>query len=266
MPASNPYLDVMMHATRTAGAQLLRRFHDRAALLIEYKNPGDLVSVADRESEDTILGILDAAYPDFGVMGEEGSSRPANQDGYYWIIDPLDSTSNFLFGVPFWCVTMALAKGDQIVAGVTYDPVHDEMYTASLGGGAFCNGQPIHTSAKTDLKQCAIGLDIAAPPHPLMGDYVHAVDVSLAHCATGLTQRCCGLSMAYLAIGRLDVFAHFGRAKPWDMAAGWLLITEAGGILTDIHQKALHLESGSLLCAAHPSLYESYRALLQRAA
>jgi myo-inositol-1(or 4)-monophosphatase len=259
--AGNAHLDAMIAAAKSAGSDLLAHFCNRESLLVEYKNPGDLVSAADRQSEQTIISILDQNFPDYGIMGEEGSSRPVSSDGYCWIIDPLDATNNFLHGIPYWCVTIALAQHDHILAGVTYDPVHDELFTALAEQGAWCNNNPIRTTSKTTLASAAASLDIGAPPHPLMQTYHHAMEKSLTLCATALTQRCCALSMAYVAAGRLDVFLHFGRVNPWDMAAGWLLVQEAGGIITDINTNPLHLTSGTLRCAATRTLYDATESL-----
>lgn len=260
--AGDPHLDVMIAAAKSAGSDLLAHFYNREKLLVAYKNPGDLVSTADRQSEETIIHILDQTYPHYGIMGEEGASRPACADGYRWIIDPLDATNNFLHGIPYWCVTLALEKHGTVIAGVTYDPLHDELFTAVAGQSAWCNGTPIRCTEKTDLASAASSLDISAPPHPLMQTYRHAMEQSLTHCATALTQRCCALSMAYLAAGRLDIFLHFGRVNPWDMAAGWLLVHEAGGIITDINTNPLHLTSGTLRCAATHALYDVTESLL----
>lgn len=251
-----------MHAARTSGAALLERFRNRDALLVEFKNPGDLVSLADRESEDTIMTLLSQTYPDYGILGEEGTDKPANANGYRWIIDPLDATGNFLFGIPFWCVTIALEKNGLVLAGVTYDPVHDEMFTAVHGQGAQLNGKPIRTSTRTTLRTAAAALDIGSPPHPLMDLYSRTFTHCMESCATAFNKRCCALSMAYVAAGRMDLFVHFGSAKPWDMAAGWLLVREAGGMVTDIHQTELHLQSGHVFSAANPDLYEQFRPFL----
>lgn len=261
----NPHLDAMIKAARASGTKLLERFHNRAQLLVEFKNPGDLVSLADRESEETIIAVLRQAFPDYGVLGEEGSDTPANDEGYRWIIDPLDATGNFLFGIPFWCVTIALEQHGSVIAGVTYDPVHDELFSAAAGEGTCVNGQPVHTSTRTHLSQAAAGLDIGSPPHPLMAIYSHAFTKSLESCATAFNKRCCALTMAYVASGRIDILAHFGNAKPWDLAAGWLLVTEAGGTVSDIHQKELHLQAGSVLCAANQSLYNQFVPFLKAA-
>lgn len=261
----NPHLDAMIKAARTSGAKLLERFNNRNTLLVEFKNPGDLVSLADRESEETIIAILQQFFPDYGILGEEGTDKPANNDGYRWIIDPLDATGNFLFGIPFWCVTIALEQHGTVIAGVTYDPIHNDMFYATAGGGAFVNDAPIHTSERTQLSQAAAGLDIGSPPHPLMSIYSNAFTKSLESCATAFNKRCCALTLAYVASGRIDILAHFGHAKPWDMAAGWLLVREAGGTVSDIHQKELHLQSGSVLCAANKSLYDQFVPFLKAA-
>lgn len=257
------HMSVMVRAARTAGAKLLARFQQRETLLVSYKNPGDLVSIADQESEDTIIAVLDNAYPDYGVMGEEGADRPANADGYRWIIDPLDATGNFLNGIPFWAVNIALEQQGVVVAGVTYDPVHDEIFIAGKGQGAFLNDKPLKTGVKTELAKAAVAVDIGAPPHPRRLDFMHTVGQMFEQCAAGAILRCSALSMASVAAGRLDVFAHFGKSKPWDLAPGWLLITEAGGIVTDIAQNPLQLQSGTVLCAANPILYDAFVPLLK---
>jgi myo-inositol-1(or 4)-monophosphatase len=254
----DPHLDAMIQAACTAGAKLLTRFHNRDSLLIEYKNPGDLVSLADRESEEMITAILNDAYPHYGVLGEEGSSKSANADGFRWIIDPLDATGNFLNGIPFWAVNIALEQHGSVIAAVTYDAVHDELFSATRGQGAYLNGTAIHTKPTTSLAKAATAVDIGAPPHARSRDFGHVTQQIFTHCAAGSILRCTALCMASIAAGRLDLFAHFGKAKAWDIAPGWLLITEAGGVATDIEQNPLHLEAGSVLCAANQTLYDQF--------
>ncbi len=257
-------LDVMIVAARTAGAILLEQFRNRETLLVEYKNPGDLVSLADRQSEETITAILDAAFTDYGVLGEEGAERPANAEGYRWVIDPLDATGNFLNGIPFWAVNIALEQHGTVIVGVTYDAVHDEMFTAIKGQGAFLNGKPIQTNSKKDsLAKAAAGIDIGSPPHPRSQDFGNTVAQIFAQCAAGAILRCSALCMASIATGRLDIFAHFGKAKAWDIAPGWLLVTEAGGIVTNIDHQPVHLNSSNVLCAANQTLYDQFIPLLK---
>ena len=157
----DPVFDVnlMTGAARTAAAALKADFAALENLTVDEKGPGDFVSRADRKSEETIVGILSDARPDWGFLGEEGTDRQGNDPRFRWIIDPLDGTNNFVHGLPHWCITIALERDGEIVAGATYDPLLDEMFHGVLGGGVFLNGLPLKRMTRKGIKNALVNID-----------------------------------------------------------------------------------------------------------
>ena len=259
------HIMVMSAAARTAGHQLLDHFRNRDTLLIEYKNPGDLVSIADRQSEETIIAVLTAVFPDYGILGEEGGAKPASAAGYRWVIDPLDGTSNFLHGIPFWCVTIALEQNGTVLAGVTYDPIQNELFYAVKGQGTYLNDQIMSTKQNHSLHSASVSLDVGGSPHITIPSFTKAFAASSEHCATAMCLRSCALTMAYVAVGRLDIAVNFGKVNPWDTNAGWLLVTEAKGVVTDTTGEAVNINTDNVLCVANQNLYDQFIPLLKAA-
>lgn len=221
--------------TREAGKLALDYFDRRDQLEIEHKGMQDLVSLADRETEDVIRGGLSAAFPDDAIIGEEGGTEEAGADGPLWIIDPIDGTMNFLRGVPYWSVAVALMVDRKLMAGITYDPVHDELFTARKGGGAFRNGRRMQVSTANDPKQAVIGATFS---------FKMSVDaygrLLTAILRAGSDHRRLGstaLMMAQVADGRLDACATL-HCNSWDVIGGLMLVEEAGGIASDFQDGA----------------------------
>jgi myo-inositol-1(or 4)-monophosphatase len=255
-------LDLMEQAARKAGESLLHDFLHREDLIIESKEHSSFVTEADRRSEDMIVEILRKAYPDWGILGEEGTDYASSKDGYRWIIDPLDGTTNFLHGIPDWSVTMALEKQGEIVAGITYDPTRNELYVAEKGQGAFLNGKRLQISQKNELNRFIINLDMGFSRHDVKAvkelsaasEKVYALE---GHVHNG---RGMALGMAYLAAGRCDLL-HSWSVYPWDYAAGIILVQEAGGIVTDLTLLPVKLEKSGVL-AGNAVLHSAYAKLL----
>ncbi|MGI9421101.1 MAG: inositol monophosphatase family protein [Geminicoccaceae bacterium] len=221
--------------TRDAGKLALDFFERRDQLVIEQKGMQDLVSVADRQTEDVIREGLNRAFPDDAIIGEEGGSEAAGAAGPLWIIDPIDGTMNFLRGVPYWSVAVALMVDKKLMMGITYDPVHDELFTARRGGGAFKNGQAISVSDAKDPKQAVIGATFSFKMSidaygSLLGAVLRA---GSDHRRLGST----ALMMAYVADGRLDACATL-LCNSWDVIGGLMLVEEAGGIASDFQDGA----------------------------
>ena len=230
--ASSAFLETALEAAKTvaheAGALLRGRFYD--AKSVSYKADASPVTDADLLSEELIRGRLAKKFPDIGLEGEElGAAVDGN--GLRWIIDPLDGTRNYAGNIPHFAVNLALAEGDEVLVGVTHDPMRQETFHAVKGGGAFLNGRPMKVSGRTAVAQCIIGLDLAT-----MGPRALAA-IKLAQSLYPDLQsiRIFGssaLGLAYAAAGRLDVFLHHTLA-PWDIAPGLLLVREAGGEVLD---------------------------------
>ncbi|MBV8631424.1 MAG: inositol monophosphatase, partial [Silvibacterium sp.] len=236
---------------REAGA-LLRDYY-RRGVATEYKGDVDLVTEADRASEKLIVERLHRAFPEHGVYGEEGTR--SNMDGEYrWYIDPLDGTTNFAHGFPVFCVSMGLerrasslsAKQDgEIVAGVIYDPLRDELYTAEKGKGAYLNGVPIHVSRVGELAEALLATGFPSRKrHDNPNIHFYQEFTLRSH---GVRRAgAAALDLAYTACGRLDGFWEF-NLNPWDTSAGALLVAEAGGSITTFDGSAFRLDSKEVL-------------------
>lgn len=257
-------LDLMTGAARTAAAALKADFAALDTLAVDEKGPGDFVSQADRKSEATIVALLSDARPDWGFLGEEGTDRQGNDPRFRWIIDPLDGTNNFVHGLPHWCVTIALERDGEIVAGATYDPLLDEMFHGYAGGGVFLNGKPLKRMARKGLKNALINID---PGHSRRdtAQFAQFGTAVLAAEAQGAAVRVAGagaLDLCYLAAGRFDVLFHAGGAKPWDIAAGFLFLREMGLVVTTPGGTHATIQDG-LFLAAEPALHQAFSELIE---
>lgn len=221
-------VNVMIEAAEKAGRALIRDFGEVENLQVSKKGPGDFVSTADLKSEKIIRTLLQKARPKFGFLLEEGGEEKGEEAGTRWIADPLDGTTNFLHGIPHWSVTVALEKDKEIVAGVIYDPIRDEMFWAEKGLGAYMNSRQIRVSGRTSLRDSAIA---AYPGHYERPE--HLLKLAKNDGADIRTFGSCCLDLAYVAAGRMDGVL-VDHLRPWDKAAGGLLVREAKGIATDI--------------------------------
>jgi len=238
------YLNTAIEISREAGGLLLRHF--RRPLEITYKRPSDLVTEADRKSEALIVERLREHFPTHSVVGEEGGGQKTGSD-YCWYVDPLDGTTNFAHGFPVFSVTLGLAFRGEIVAGVVYDPTRDEMFTAERGAGAFLNGQRLRVSKSGKL---AAGLVATGFP-PFAAN--HELNIEFYFRFTQLTHgiRRAGsaaLDLCCVAAGRFDGFWEL-KLNPWDKAAGTLLVTEAGGMVSSITGKPFDLLGDDILAS-----------------
>ncbi|MBL8215098.1 MAG: inositol monophosphatase [Bryobacterales bacterium] len=232
------YLDTAKEIAREAGALL----NDFAARRIgfELKGEHDLVTEADRQSEKLIVARLKAAFPQHAIIAEEGGGQEGHH-GFCWYVDPLDGTTNFAHGFPVYNVTLALEKDGEIIAGVIYDPTRDEMFAAEKGSGAYLNTERIHVSKTASIADSLVGTGFPSRRRHLNIN-VHFYH-QLAMATHGVRRAgAAAIDLAYVACGRLDAFWEFGL-NPWDMAAGWLLVTEAGGVMTDMKGGPMQVRS-----------------------
>ena len=228
----SPLLTIAVRVARAAGDFLLRTGERLDELRIETKGPNDLVSEADREAERRIVEIIRRAYPDHAVLGEEGGAQgEVGSHGARWIIDPLDGTTNYLHGLPWYAVSIGLEIRDRLEVGVVYDPGRDELFVAERGKGARLNDRRLRASAQTKLSGAVVGTGFPA--------------VSLAGSAVRRAGSA-ALDLAYVAAGRFDGFWELGL-QPWDIAAGVLLIREAGGVVTDIRGGDRAMKTGNVV-------------------
>lgn len=267
------YIRVCEEAARAGGAILLEKLGKVQA---REKAPADLVTEADLASQQRVTQIVLDAFPDHDVLGEEdvpdhrSDSTPSNSNqpdfpnkangNFRWIVDPLDGTTNFVHGVPHFCVSVALQHGQQILVGAVFNPISKECFTASAGRGAFLNGRPIHTSRVSRLSEslCAVGF-----PPGAQGDTpdLHAFLQALPACQALRRTGSAALNLCFVAAGRFDAAWSFAT-KIWDMAAGTLLVSEAGGVVTPPDNAGECLESGHFLACSNAELHKSLLPLL----
>ena len=221
-------LQVCESAARRAGELVMERF--RTDVEVSLKGRANVVTDADLASERLILNFVTDEYPDFGVLSEE-SDPVAGVSPYTWVVDPIDGTRNFAEGIPHFCIVVAIADGDNVVAGVTYDPVRDEMFAAQQGAGAYLNGQPIRVSDRRNIDEALLGFDLGYD----FGQAKHLMEMVAGIWPQISGYRLMGssaLSIAYTAAGRIDLYAHHSLSS-WDIASGILLAREAGARVLD---------------------------------
>jgi myo-inositol-1(or 4)-monophosphatase len=249
-------LHIAEDAARRTGVRLMERWRGPAVGVVAKSTPTDLASEADREAERLLVSFIRSERPDDGTMGEEGGSTPS-ASGVTWILDPLDGTINFLFGIPVWCVSVAARTGEGVVVGAVYDPTRDEMFSAMRGRGARLNDKPIHTSSRDDLATALIGTGFSYDPRArrvqaelLVRVLPQVRDIRRAGSAA--------LDLTSVACGRLDgVFE--APMEEWDKAAGVLLVNEAGGVTSPL-EAPLGLSPG--VVAAGARLHDKLRAVV----
>jgi myo-inositol-1(or 4)-monophosphatase len=257
-------LKAMVKAAQVAGDGLLRHFGQLGELVARTKSgPADLVSIADEEAERTTREILGKAQPSFGFLGEESGVTGGSDDAQSWIVDPLDGTTNFLFGTPLWGVNIALACEGEVIAGVTWLPALKEMYMAAKGEGTWLNGRRIHVSARHRLVDSVLGCGIpfaGKPDHPVFAREMALLSAEVA----GIRRTgACSVDMAYVAAGRWD--AYWERSlNAWDMAPGVILVREAGGVASSVTGGPVDIHGGNV-CVSNGHIQAALMAQLNRA-
>jgi myo-inositol-1(or 4)-monophosphatase len=230
--ARSALLNVMVEAARKAGRSLARDFGEVQNLQVSRKGPGDFVSQADHKAEQILFSELSRARPGYSFLMEERGAVDGEDAQHRWVIDPLDGTTNFLHGLPFFSISIALERQGQLVAGVIYNPAMDELYTAERGGGAFLNDRRLRVAARAALSDCVIGTGVPHLGRGHHGNYLIELRNVMGETAGIRRIGSAALDLAYVAAGRMDGFWENGLA-PWDVAAGALMIREAGGFVTD---------------------------------
>ena len=258
-----PMANIALRAARKASEIIMQAYQQLDKLKVQAKATTDYVTEVDRAAELYIIKALKKAYPNHGILGEESGHQPGKGEGedYLWIIDPLDGTTNFIHGVPHFAISIACIRRGEIEHAVVLDPVRQEEFVASRGRGASMNGCRIRVSTRTSLQGALLGTGL--PFHPdQMPDVECYLDMlrNLIGDTAGIRRAgVASLDLAYVASGRYDAFWEFGL-KEWDMAAGCLLITEAGGLVADFRGGNKHLEKHQLVCG-NP---KCFKALLTR--
>lgn len=231
---NSPNMNVMIRAAEKAGKSLIRDFGEVENLQVSMKGPGDFVSAADKRAEKIIFEELRGAKPGYSFLMEESGQVLGEDREHFWIIDPLDGTTNFLHGLPHWCISIALQDKGEITAALVYDPVKDDLFTAERGKGAFHRRRRLRVSGRRDLQMSAIAT--GAPMRTIKDSGKQFIKEYAAVQDLGASMRRFGaaaLDLAYVAAGSFDGFWE-RNLKPWDIAAGMLLVKEAGGFVADI--------------------------------
>ena len=247
-------LNVAVKAARAAGAIINRAALDVEAVRISQKQVNDFVTEVDQNSERAIIETLLSAYPNHGILAEETGSTHGNPNAdHIWIIDPLDGTTNFIHGFPVYCVSIALQVQGRLEQAVVYDPTRNDLFTATKGRGAFMNERRIRVSKRTRLEECLLSTGFPFRPDDDFNQYLQLM-ADVMQRTTGLRRPgSAALDLAYVAAGFSDGFFELGL-KPWDAAAGALLVTEAGGLVGNFTGEANFLEQQECL-AAPPRIY-----------
>lgn len=243
---------------REAGGLLLEKLGDRHQ--IQYKGTIDLVTEADKMSEDLIMTAISRRWPDHGILSEESAAKN-EASPLRWIIDPLDGTTNYAHGFPFFCVSIALEQNGEIVLGVVYDPVRRELFEGERGEGAFCNGRKLSVSSVDDLSRSLLATGFPYDIRVSKDNNLNYFNAMAVRAQAVRRPGAAALDLAYLAAGRLDGFWEL-KLKPWDTAAASLLVAEAGGVLSDVQGGPWSIFSQSIV-AANPAVYPQMMEVLK---
>ena len=251
----HPMLGIAVRAARRAGAIINRAARDVDLLAVSRKRHADFVTEVDRAAEQAVIEILHRAYPDHAILAEESGATAgqAGESEYTWIIDPLDGTTNFIHGFPQYAVSIGLQHKGILVQGVIYDPTKNELFTATRGRGAYLNERRIRVSKRTQLDEALIGTGFPFREIENLDEYLGMFREITARTAGVRRAGAAALDIAYVAAGRLDGFWEIGLS-PWDIAAGALLVQEAGGLVGDFRGDAGYLGSGRIVCG-NPKIF-----------
>lgn len=255
----HPTLNIAVKAARRAGSIITRASEDIGSLTINNKGFNDFVSEVDLASEKEIIRVLKTAYPDHAFLGEE--SGLTHQADNIWIIDPLDGTTNFLHGFPQYCISIALEQKGEITQAVIYDPNRNDLFTATKGQGAYLNQRRIRVSNKSKLKDSLLGTGFPFRDFQHLPVYLKIFEEVVRGTSGIRRPGAAALDLAYVAAGWFDGFFEINLSK-WDIAAGGLLVTEAGGIVSDFSEKEGWIESGNIV-ATTPKIYEPLIKIIQ---
>ncbi|HVL76829.1 MAG TPA: inositol monophosphatase family protein [Noviherbaspirillum sp.] len=260
----HPMLNTAVKAARRAGAVINRASFDIDRVKVSEKGRNDFVTEVDQAAENAIIEVLKNAYPDHAILAEESGASANHHDEHenIWIIDPIDGTTNFIHGFPTYCVSIALKQRGQITQAVVYDPNRNDLFTATKGAGAYLNEKRIRVSRRDKMADALIGTGFPFRSTDELDEYVKMFKILSERCAGLRRPGAAALDLAYVAAGRLDGFFEKGL-QPWDVAAGSLLITEAGGIVSNFAGESDYLYRGDVI-AGTPKIFAQMVALLSR--
>ncbi len=240
-------INVMVKAARRAGRSLKRDLGEIENLQVSLKGPANFVSLADKRAEQMLYEDLNKARPGYGFIGEEGGAREGSDKSHTWIVDPLDGTTNFLHGIPQFAISIGLRREDTVIAGLIYNPANDELYIAERGKGAFLNDQRLRVAGRRQLSDCVVACGL---PHIGRGDHdlSRREMMEIQNKVAGLRRfGAASLDMAFIAAGRLDGYWERNLSS-WDMAAGAIIVREAGGTVSCVDGQSDPLQTGNVIC------------------
>jgi myo-inositol-1(or 4)-monophosphatase len=251
MALNHPMINIAVKAARRAGRIINQAADNLDVLTVRHKSLNDLVSEVDRASEAAIIQTIHAAYPDHAILAEESGASGASE--YVWIIDPLDGTTNYLHGFPQYCVSIGVAHRGVLTHGVIFDPTRNDLYTASRGRGAFLNDRRMRVSRRTKLIDALVGTGFPFRMFDHMDAYIGVLRELMSKTAGIRRPGAAALDLAAVAAGRYDGFWEIGLS-PWDMAAGALMVLEAGGLVGDLQGDEHYLQRG-MIVAGNPKIF-----------
>ena len=249
-------INIAVRAARSAGRILMRYYEHTESLQIDQKGRNDFVSEVDRQAEQAVIHELRSKYPSHAILGEESGSHKG--DDFQWVIDPLDGTTNYLHGVPQFSVSIALKHKGQLEHGLVYDPLREEMFTASRGGGARLNDRRLRVSQQLGLEGALLGTGFPFRDQRFLPEYLKMLEALIKDTSGVRRPGSAALDFAYVAAGRTDGFWELGLSQ-WDFAAGALLVREAGGVVSDIAGGDRFLETGNVVAGG----FKVHKAILR---
>ncbi len=255
-------LEIAIEAAKIGGKILIEYFGKLTDHDIETKSRNNFVTFVDRLSEEKIIEKIQLSFPEHNIFAEESGKHQSNNVDYRWLIDPLDGTTNYIHNIPFFCVSIALEKNGEIILGVIYDPLRDEMFYAEIGKGAFLNNRKLFIAQKSKLIDCIIATGFPYKNIDIMDRYMQLFSGFMRNTAGLRRMGSAAIDLAYTASGRFDGFWELDL-KPWDIAAGMLIVQEAGGIVTDTIGMPECMESGNVV-ATNSFIHKQMLELLKK--
>jgi myo-inositol-1(or 4)-monophosphatase len=261
--AASALMNVMVGAARKAARALIRDFGEVENLQVSIKGPANFVSVADQKAEKTLFEELSRARPNYGFLMEEGGEVAGSDTSHRWIIDPIDGTTNFLHGIPMFAISVGLEREGQMVAGLIFNPVMDELYTAERGKGAYLNDRRLRVSARATLADAVLATGIPHRGRDNHPRFLREIELMTRQVAGIRRTGAASLDLAWTAAGRFDGYWEHD-IKPWDMAAGLVLLREAGGLASDAAGETEMFKTGGIV-AGTPAIQKAILQVLQEA-
>jgi myo-inositol-1(or 4)-monophosphatase len=261
MAAVSPIVSIMIRAAEKAGRSLTRDFGEVENLQVSRKGPADFVTAADKRAEEIIFEELKKARPDYSFLMEESGETKGNDTENRWIVDPLDGTHNFMHGIPHWCVSIALESKGRVEAGVIYDPIKEEIFRAERSGGAFVNGTRCRVSGRNQLESAIISTGYGWPTKEKHDKFIKELSAVITVSPMIRRMGAAALDLSYVAAGRMDGYWERGL-KPWDVAAGQLIVKEAGGFVSSIDDESNPIYSRNVV-SGNQSVYNDLKKILR---